>query len=244
MEDAAKIIQFLIDGRKEERISKKVETTVILASTPPPLANHIPTANKICIVSISLLADDETEFANHKSTVLDALPSTPHIPYDVAGNYSFAELPNLAAGAYPPHHCWTVRSYMMDQDNANIDWNEIQATFSDKAPLGVSHTLIVIGTKSQSENPSAYGNMPTSGIMLGSYGAYSDSHEEVAVSQFTNALAAIVQPITWKYNILEHPCNKETFPNMFLDGSAEKLQTLRRQYDPNGLFFDPSKVDA
>jgi hypothetical protein len=249
LRDAETIVKYLIACRKDGTLSTKVETTVILASTPPSLANQI-LAQKVCMVAVSFLADSEDEFAKHME-VINAIPSTTLLPCDdKSKDYSFSELADFGAGAYPHDHCWEVRSCMVDPPK--VDWDAVCSAFSDKAPIGCTHTLIVIGPQLYAAKSSAYGDMPMTGVVVGTYGVYSSSRgeqqdegqsERTVVLEFTDATAAVLKPALHKFNVLEHPCNKDTFRETFLD-NTDKLLALRAKLDPNGRFFDPSQAEG
>jgi len=157
---------------------------------------------------------------------------------------SFAGLSEMLAPAFPPGQHWISRALMYESSAMEtIDWDVVRKTFSDEAPLGLSHCMLTWLPERETTVSGAIGRYSGKGflvLVLGVHGP--DEDPGPACAYVDSMMDAVDAPSSWKYDQLEHPLNKETFRKSFLD-EADKVIEIRNRLDPDKVFFDPSTAE-
>lgn len=254
VESYSKIIHFLNDyyrnEEKEGSDTKNLELTINLASTPPPLADVLKVP-KVVMVIQTWRADSEEQFQEQVAPLaLDKFPVKPLLPESSSSfqDMTFAGLSQMLSGAYPPGQTYIARVLFHEsQSFDNVNWENVQESFMQKAPMGLSHCMVVWSPKRLASKPGCYGKYSATGftsLTLGICDGQGGEEVEAAAScsalEYVEVMMGHLEKYTCKYDPLEYPLNKDTFEGTFPDGVAEKLKSLRAKVDPQHLFFDPS----
>jgi hypothetical protein len=186
------------------------------------------------MVAFSCIADSEEEFAKH-ATVFNNIPSKPHVPAEFA-DHSFSSLSDLLGPAYPPGLHWDSAIYLVEPDK--VDLAALRDAFETKASSGVALLGVAIGVKATMKKPGAYGEKYPGCLIINDCGYTTEQKEGVAV--FRKAVDEIMLPVMTRLNPLESRVNVETFAKSFVD--SERILRLREKFDPDHVFFDPSKA--
>jgi len=246
--------------------SDKLELTLNLASTPPPLAEAAGIKDpKLVMVIETWMAESEDEFqqltkrfwgdmamdGDLASLALLPLSSLGYEEFD-----SFQGLSKMLAPAFPPGQHWICRALMYDSSaidlttqsssaGSDIDLDAVTKTFVEEAPLGLSHAMLAWCPKRQTTKPGCYGKYCSKGfvvLVLGVHDGKGDHGQQA--QQYVDSMMKVLDDDdnnnerVWKYDALEHPLNRDTFHKSF-DGkeTREKLLQLREEVDPERLFF-------
>jgi hypothetical protein len=198
----------------------------------------IPDPTIICMVAFSCIADSEEEFAKH-STIFNNIPSKPHVPCEFA-DHTFSSLSDLLGPAYPPGLHWDSAIFLVETDK--VDLAALRNVYETKAPsFGTSIIAVVIGVETTMAKPGTYGETYPGCSVIHSCGyAMSGEEEKEGVAVFRNAVDKIIMPVMTRLNPLESRVNVETFANSFVDSA--RILRLREKFDPDHIFFDPSKM--
>jgi len=247
IESYASVVSFLNDfvtGNPEDESKKKLELTVNLVTTPQPLA-EVAKVPKLIMVIQTWMADSEDAFKQQVAGLaLDKFPVPSLVPGEFR-DFSFAGLSGLLVPAFPPGHHWICRALLYESRSFSaLNWKDIQETFAEKAPLGLSHCMLVFSPERLASKPGCYGQFSAKGFGILVLGVHGPDDEATPAQDYVRAMMELVDSKVWKYDPLEHPLNKETFAKSFPDGDALKVTEMRSKLDPDQVFFDPTKVDA
>ena len=116
--------------------SQKLELTVNLASTPPPMAEVVK-APKVFMVTQTWMADSEEDFHNQVAPLMtDKFPVKPLVAGEFQDFSSFSGLSSILGPAYPSGQHWISRALEYRANTfQDVAWENVQQEFVDKAPL-------------------------------------------------------------------------------------------------------------
>ena len=109
--------------------SKKLELTVNLACTPPPLVEVVK-VTKLVMVMQTWQADSEDDLQKQVAPLLlDKFPLQPLLPGEFQ-DYSFSGLSELLGPAYPHGQHWIGRALLYESKTfSEIAWGDVQQQF-------------------------------------------------------------------------------------------------------------------
>jgi hypothetical protein len=246
-EPMAKFFHEHVEAHPE--LSSKLEMTLVMASTPPPLANVVK-VSKLLMVMVVGIANSEEEFQGIVKPLQEETPVAPFFPSDFVDHDSFHSLPELLREAFPPGTHWVNRCLLGGPDQfTKVDWTKFRTTFEAEAPSGPSHGMAVIAPQNPVTVPGCYGPVrPGLAVLIvGAYhcaeeGDKDGPSEKQQALQFVSAMEEVAEPAAVRYGALEHPVNRHTFGKVFGD-CADRLNAVRAKLDPGKLFFDPSTAE-
>lgn len=240
VEEYASLVKFLNTALLVNADDTKLETTVNLVCTPPPLAEVVKVP-KLAMVIQTRMADSEEEFESAQEPyALDKFPCQPLLP-GTFNDFTFAGLSQQLAGAYPPGFHWISRAALHESKSFDvISWDNVQSKYIDTAPMGLSHLLLVMCLDRKAKKSGCYGNHSSKGFVTIVYGVHAPEEDSKPAQAYVDAMVDELHPHMWRYNPLENPLNKDTFAKTFPGGVAEKMTEIRAKLDPQSRIFDPS----
>ena len=242
------LVQQLCQLQLQQKLSSRLELAVVPACTPPFLNEKLhPVPDKVCLCSVYAMADSEEEFREMVAPLETVLsPENPSLLHQSEfEERTLSELTSAIGHVYPPGLAWDVRSYQVETElYANVDWDALRNAFHSNTPnQSLSHILTVIGPDTQLTMGGAYGTtLP--GLVVAGYGAMDVAATRGVREQceaLLDSMEATLGESAAKCNPLEHPVHGGTFSKCF--PLFERLQELRRKYDPHGRFLDPSLLE-
>jgi hypothetical protein len=244
VESYPQLVQFLneyIDDHPND--AKNSELTLKLACTPPSLA-EVAKVPKLVMLIQTWIADSEEVFQKQVSALtMENLPVRPLVSGGEFQDYSFAGLSATTTGAYPPGQNWISRALMYETKAMTcISWGNVKDRFVEEAPLGLSHAMLIWCPERLATKPGCYGSHSAKGFVTLVMGVHGAQEAPNAAQKYVDSMMGVLEEHVWRYDILEHPLNEETFEKSFPDGQARKLTDIRSKLDPHRLFFDPSTV--
>jgi len=240
MEELANLVRTLdAHIQNHPKLVQKCELNLSLACTPPPLAQAIK-PSKIVMLGFTCFADTEEEF----QSMVEPIAKLPGLGEPcLVGKFedkSFKELSDMLEPAYPPGQKWIARALCYESRKMHeINWETVQVTFQEMAPLGLSHLLLFWAPERLAATPGCYGKYSCKGFATLIMGVHSPNEDASPAQTYVDSMMQLLDPHVWKYDVLEHPLNEETFHKMYLEES-EKVLRLCNTFDPKRIFFDPS----
>ena len=217
-------------------LPKHVELTVLVAGAPPAIANRCQSGKGFaCIVGATAFADSASEAA----TTLAILDSCP-----VAGDCLLKE-PNLStpidalhdvgAKSWPEGH-----RYLADTLWTNSPPGEVLATLRNHfvgAASVKSHAVLVFSTGERSPLPDGAYSMAADALLL-CYAVWERPEDNAANAAWHRAVIAALDRYAVGHYVGESDIvgNPRRAERSYAKANWERLQRLRRKYDPDGLF--------
>ncbi len=227
-------------GKIARRLPKQVEMTVFAAAAPPAIADRCLSAKGFaCILSATAFADSAAQAASTLA-ILDGCPVTPllkepNLPTPIDA------LHDMGAMLWPQAH-----RYLADTLWTDSPPGEVLATLREhlvRAPSSKSVGVVVFSTGERSELPDGAYSMAGDALLL-CYGVWERPEDDAANAAWHRAMiAALDRYAAGHYvgesDIIGDPRRAE---RSYAGANWERLQALRRKYDPDGLF--PARFDA
>ena len=244
VEDYARLVKFMNATYSANKDDTKVEVALNLVCTPPPLADVVKVP-KLTMVIQTRMADSEDEFSSAQEPyAADKFPCQPLLPGTFNDFATFADLSQQLAGAYPPGFHWIGRATLHGPDSFNnINWDKVQSTYIETAPMGLSHVLVSLYPPREAKKAGCFGSHAFKGPLSIVYGVHASEEDRKPAQDWVDTTLEVIQSHMWRYDPLEYPLNKDTFAKSFPEGVAEKMSDMRAKLDPQSRIFDPSKAE-
>lgn len=224
-------------GKIARELPKRVELTVLIAAAPPAIANQCASNRGLaCIVSATAFMDSAGEAAATLS-ILDSCP--------VAGDCLLKE-PNLSTPIDALHDMGAMlwpegHRYLADTLWTNSPPGEVLASLGShfiRAASLKSHGVFVFSTGERSPLPDGAYSMAADALLL-CYAVWERPEDDAGNAAWHRAtIAALERYAVGHYvgesDIIGDPRRAE---RSYAKANWERLQQLRRKYDPDGLFL-------
>jgi hypothetical protein len=216
-----------------------VELTLFIAPAPPPLAERCRSSNGfVCIVSATAFVDTPTEAAS----ALGLLESCPvahaclqqelHLPTPID---ALLDMSNLL---WPERHRYVADALWSDSPPAAV-LGTLREHFQG-APSAKSLAVVVFATGAEGQPaplPDAAFSMRGKALLL-CYAIWERPEDDVANAGWHRETVAAVDPFAVGHYVGESDivADPARARRSFAAANWHRLQSLRRQYDPDGLF--------
>jgi FAD/FMN-containing dehydrogenase len=220
-------------------LAKHVELTILFAPAPPPLAPRCASANGfVCIVSATAFVDTAGEAAAALEPVNNCPISSDCLQKELNLSTPLEALLEMGGALWPEHH-----RYLADTLWTNSPPARVFATLRDhfrRAPSAKSQTAFVLSTgkeRDSSSLPDGAYSMTGDALML-CYAIWERPEDDAANGAWHRAMTAdldnfAVGHYVGESDIVADPRRAE---RSYAKANWERLQALRRNYDPDGLF--------
>jgi FAD/FMN-containing dehydrogenase len=221
------------------RLPKEVELTVFFAPAPPTLAERCRSSNGVvCIVSATAFVDIQNEAA----AALGLLESCPvaheclqkelHLPTPIDA------LLDMGGMLWPERH-----RYLADTLWSNSPPATVLGTLREhflRTPSEKSLAVLVLSTGAEGQAaplPDAAFSM-TAGALLLCYAIWEHPEDDAANAAWHRKTIAALDPFAVGHYVGESDivADSARAQRSFANANWQRLQALRRQYDPDGLF--------
>jgi FAD/FMN-containing dehydrogenase len=224
-------------GEVARKLPKIVELTILIAPAPPPIADRCQSSNgRACFVSATAFVDGTSDAASLLA-ILDSCPVSrdclmrePHLstPIDV--------LQDVIDSHWPEHH-----RYLADTLWTNSASGKVLATARDhfmRAPSAESYAVYPFssGADRQPYPDGAY-SMTGDALML-CYAVWERPEDDAANAAWHRTMVADLDRYAIGHYVGESDivADPRRAARSYSKTNWERLQTLRRKYDPEGLF--------
>jgi FAD/FMN-containing dehydrogenase len=220
-------------------LSKHVELTILFSPAPPPLAPGCASANGfVCIVSATAFVNTAREAVATLEPVNNCPISSDCLQKELNLPTPLEALLEMGGALWPEHH-----RYLADTLWTNSPPPTVLATLRDHfmlAPSPKSQTAFVLSTgkdRDSSPLPDGAYSMTGDALML-CYAIWERPEDDVANRTWHRAMTAdldnfAVGHYVGESDIVADPRHAE---RSYAKANWERLQGLRRKYDPDGLF--------
>jgi FAD/FMN-containing dehydrogenase len=224
------------------QLPKEVEFTLFIAPAPPALVEHCKSENGYIGILSAIAFVDTTNDATSALTILESCPILNQcLKKEINQQTSLDALLDLGEMLWPKHH-----RYLADNLWSNSPPAEPLGIVCDsflKAPSPKSLAVCVFSTGSENSAsvlPDAAFSMTGRTILL-CYAIWQRPDDDAGNVAWHHQVMAELQPFAVGHyvgeaDILNKPTRVE---RSFAPANWERLHTLRRTYDPNGLFYAP-----
>ena len=221
------------------RLPKEVELTIFFAPAPPTLAERCRSSNGfVCIVSATAFVDTQNEAAaalglmESCSVAHACLQKELHLPTPIDA------LLDMGGMLWPERH-----RYLADTLWSNSPPATVLGTLREhflRAPSAKSLAVLVFSTGAEDHAtplPNAAFSM-TAGALLLCYAIWEHPEDDAANAAWHRKTIAALDPFAVGHyvgesDIVADPVRAQ---RSFANANWQRLQSLRRQYDPDGLF--------
>ena len=224
------------------QLPKEVEFTLFIAQAPPDLAGDCKSENGFIGILSAIAFVDTPNDATAALTILESCPILNQcLKKEIHQQTSFDALLDLGEMLWPKHH-----RYLADNLWSNSPPAEPLAILRDSflnAPSAKSLAVCVFSTGAEngaSVLPDAAFSMTGQTILL-CYSIWQRPDDDAANVAWHRQMMAEVEPFAVGHyvgeaDIVNKPMRVE---RSFAPANWERLQALRRTYDPDGLFHAP-----
>lgn len=221
------------------QLPKEVELTLFIASAPPDLAEHCRSTNGfVGILNATAFMDSASE----ATATLSLLESCPFVreclKKDINQQTPFDALLDLGGMLWPEHHRYLADNLWSDsppaQPLAIVRDHFLQAP----SPKSLALCVFPTGTETSAAIiPDAAFSM-TGRMALLCYAIWESQHHDAMNSAWHRKTIAALEPFAVGHyvgesDIVTKPTRAE---RSFAPANWQRLQLLRRKYDPDGLF--------
>lgn len=224
-------------GRKMPSI---VELSIFLLKAPPELADKCKTTHgKLCMITAVAFADTQ-EQGLAALDVLEASNMAQHCLAKTLNEPSnFEKLSDAAGASWPEHH-----RNLCENQCSQADPVEILMALRDKIIDAPSAKSVIVFCQSTGQHDLLESHDEIALSMSGqSYGGswaiWEKPEDDAANIKWQNEVTAIIKPFTHTHYIGETDIvqDKARILGSYTKSKWEKLEKIRKKYDPNGLFF-------
>jgi FAD/FMN-containing dehydrogenase len=226
-------------GKIARQLPKHVEMTILTAAAPPAIAGRCASSRGFaCLVSATAFVDSPNEAASTLA-ILDScqvagLLKEPNLPTPID------TLHDVGAMAWPEGH-----RYLADTLWTNSPPGAVLATLRDnfmRAPSPKSHGVFVPATGPRSLLPDGAYSMTGDALLL-CYAVWERVEDDAANAAWHRTTVAALDPYAIGHYVGESDIigDPRRAQRSYARANWERLQALRRKYDPDGLF--PARFD-
>lgn len=235
LEDVGRVADWLPELVKS--LPPQVEVDCFIVSAPPEPSQGPPP--KLFIVAAAAFADTEADASKWLAPLADG-PQLPSRRQELVQPASFSSLYDMPDRLFPEG-----RRYAGDAFTFNVSPKEVLTRLHDqavKAPSPESFMLLALPSPRPANAPPlpdmAF-SMPGS-VFAGVYGIWQDPSQDATNQQWVRQAGKLLDPITVGHYIGETDLTADTnrARQCFAPPNWQRLQQIRKKYDPDGLFFD------
>lgn len=217
-----------------------VELSIFLIKAPPELADHCKTTNgKLCMISAVAFADTEEQGIAALQVLETGKMVKKCLSKQVNVSSSFAKLSEVSGITWPENH-----RNLCENQCSNAKPVDILMAMRDKIMDAPSSKSVIVFCQSTGQHNLLESNSNIALSMAGqSYGGiwsiWENAKDDMANMKWHNETAAILKPYTdfhyiGETDIVQDPTR---LTNSYTPEKWEKLQQIRKKYDPDKLFF-------
>src|SRR5215210_427704 len=214
-------------------LPRNVEFTLFLASAPPSIADR---CEKVCVLSATAFADSDTEAAEALSA-LATCPLTDCVMKDLHASTPFQVLFDNTDRLWPKGKRYAVDT--MWSASPPLDVLTIIQDHFTAAPSADSlvFSSILPSPTDAPPLPDAAFSM-VAPVYVACYSIWEEAGQDEANTKWLRTLMSALEPLAMGCYVGESDivANPSQVVNSFARSNWERLQALREQYDPNGVF--------
>jgi FAD/FMN-containing dehydrogenase len=211
-------------------LPRNVEFTLFLANAPPSIADR---CEKVCVLSATAFADSDTEAAEALSAFATC-PLTGCVMQDLHASTPFQVLFDNTDRLWPKGKRYAVDT--MWSASPPLDVLTIIQDHFTAAPSADSLVFSSILPSLPSLPDAAFSMVAP--VYVACYSIWEEAEQDEDNTKWLRTLMAALEPLAvgcyvGESDIAANPCQ---VVNSFAGPNWERLQALREQYDPNGVF--------
>jgi FAD/FMN-containing dehydrogenase len=212
-----------------------LELSMMLTNAPPPLAVYHP---KICMVAATVFSDSAEEAAKALS-VLEHCPVQDRLHQDLNLDTPFSVLYDMMDQVYPDGRRYAVDTMWSVADPVTVLGQA--ADHYSRAPASGESLMVsflIPPPPPGVEFPDTAFSMMGS-VGLGFYGIWQDPSQDQAHHDWVRGAMKALEPMALGYYIGETDvlASPDRARRSYGPEQWERLQAVRRKYDPDGVFF-------
>ncbi len=238
LEDADRVADWLPGLIRS--LPPQVETDCFIVSAPAEAGGTPAAASpKLLIVAATTYADTEEDARRWLEPVADG-PQTPDRKEELNRPATFSSLYKLTDPIFPEN-----RRYVVDMFSSNASPKDLLTRLHEQIlamPSPESWVLLTLPSPRPAGTP-ALPDMAFSmsgSAVIGLHSIWQDPTQDARNEQWVRETSRMLDPFKVNYYIGETDLTMgaDRAPRSFTPANWQRLQQLRKKYDPEGLFFD------
>ncbi len=237
LEDAERVADWLPGMIRT--LPPQVETDCFIVSAPPQAQGAASgTTRRLLIIGATTYADTEEDARRWLEPVADA-PPAPERKQELNQPATFSSLYDLTTPSFPEK-----RRYVVDMFSSSASPRELLMRLHEQIlalPSPESWVLLTL----PSPRPAAAPALPdiafsmSGSVIVGLHSIWQDPAQDGRNEQWVSETSRMLDPFKVNYYIGETDLTMgaDRAPRSFASDHWQRLQQLRRKYDPEGLFF-------
>jgi len=224
------------------QLPANIELSLFMVSAPPELAEKCKAdAGKVALVAATIFADSIKE-AESSLKALDDCPIIERcLSKTVAKPYDFEALFDASGALWPSDHRNQVEAVFSDSKLADV-FNALQDHFlTTPSPATLIMFAIFTGPDVPAPLPDAAFSM-SAHYYGGPWTMWTKAEDDEANTEWHKRCLELLKPFVAGYYVGESDI--VSYPGIpqesYTESKWERLQELRKKYDPEGVFFDYS----
>jgi FAD/FMN-containing dehydrogenase len=217
-------------------LPSSVELAAFLAAAPPPVAARAAASGgRACIISATAFADDDAEAAAALVPLAESPVARGCLLAEERRPISLEALFELTAAAFPERHRYLAEAVWTNTRPATALAGLAERLVAAPSPSA----LVICGlpTGSARPLPDVALSMP-GGMLVLCYAVWENPRDDVANHEWHHAAVAALEPfVVGRYvGESERGVTASRAVGAFSTTSWQRLEVLRRTWDPDGLF--------